>query len=282
MDRDVMAGDSNNSLLSPVVFLVDNGTEMSMTSLSDSTRTISELSTTGSSVISDLHPKATGSKSRMYMEEDIVSMRSEMERLSQQNAALTRKVSELEKRGHSQSSSDALDSILKNIEASERLEERLGVLSSVIQKIEGKTQEAVLKCNLRSQSRNNLEEGSEIVDFHNEIKLLSTAFISFKDRYENAMDFLESDLDKIVSRLQMVESRSTPDKLTMSSFAPLEELRELENHLMSRWRVQEDALEAMKRRMEGDKQQFSQSLAIKDEVLLKVSHLHVNFYSKPT
>ena len=118
--------------------------------------------------------------------------------------------------------------------------------------------------------------------FQNEIENLCAAFSSFKDRYGDTMSFLKSDLEKIVARLQMVESRSTPDKQSTLRFASLVDVRELENHLMSRWRMQEDALEAMKRRMEGDKQQFSQSLAIKDEVLLKVSHLHVNFYSKPT
>ena len=67
----------------------------------------------------------------------------------------------------------------------------------------------------------------------------------FKADYDSAMVFLKSDLDQLISRINALEST----RRDMSSYAPLVELRELENHLMARWTLQEDVVQNIQKQL---------------------------------
>ena len=59
------------------------------------------------------------------------------------------------------------------------------------------------------------------------------------------MVFLKSDLDQLLARINALEST----RRDMSSYAPLVELRELENHLMARWTLQEDVVQNIQKQL---------------------------------
>lgn len=67
----------------------------------------------------------------------------------------------------------------------------------------------------------------------------------FKADYDSAMVFLKSDLDQLLSRINALEST----RRDMSSYAPMVELRELENHLMARWTLQEDVVQNIQKQL---------------------------------
>lgn len=177
-------------------------------------------------------------------------MKAVLERLSRQNAALSEKVEELERRGRSSEVSkeeQVLDATQKNIEISNILEERLECLKTVVTKLELKALRAVQESTLRcSTSRTDLEEGTdaEIDKLSESLEEVRMSFIEFKQEYQDTMRYLKTDVQHLIM--------------------------ELDNDLMSRWRKQEEALEAMRKQMESERQQFNLDLSAKDEMLAKV------------
>lgn len=88
--------------------------------------------------------------------------------------------------------------------------------------------------------------------------LVQTDLQGFKADYDSAMVFLKSDLDQLLSRITALEST----RRDMSSYAPLVELRELENHLMARWTLQEDVVQNINKQLGnciGDLERLNQS-----------------------